>query len=120
ALCDLDHPMIVGETPFPTPIALGHECVAEVLAAGPAVESVAPGDVVVVPFQISCGECDRCRRGLTGSCEPMPDVSMYGFGSFGGSWGGMLTDVVRVPYADAMLIRVPDGVEPVALASASD
>ena len=49
-----------------------------------------PGDRVVVPFQISCGECARCRRGQTGDCESVPRLSMYGFGAFGGDWGGAL------------------------------
>jgi alcohol dehydrogenase len=45
---------------------------------------------------------------------------MYGFGATGGDWGGMLGDLVRVPFADAMLMRVPDGVAPESIASASD
>ena len=45
---------------------------------------------------------------------------MYGFGALGGSWGGVLSDLVRVPYADAMLVPVPDGVAPDTLASAGD
>jgi alcohol dehydrogenase len=45
---------------------------------------------------------------------------MYGFGAFGGDWGGALSDLVRVPYADAMLVLLPAGVDPAVLASASD
>jgi alcohol dehydrogenase len=45
---------------------------------------------------------------------------MYGFGAFGGGWGGFLADLVRVPFADAMLLRVPPGLDPRAIASASD
>src|SRR5262245_57192067 len=78
ATCDLDWPMIFGQTPFPFPIPLGHECVAEIVE-GP--ERFAPGDLVVVPFQISCGTCERCKRGLTGSCTTVPALSMYGFGA---------------------------------------
>jgi alcohol dehydrogenase len=81
---------------------------------------VAPGDVVVVPFQISCGDCARCKAGQTGMCESVPRHSMYGFGPFGGDWGGALSDLVRVPYADHMLVPLPSGVDPVAVASASD
>ena len=120
AACDLDGPIARGETPLRGPIALGHECVATVLETGTGVRSVARGDTVVVPFQISCGDCGRCRRGLTGSCERVADRSMYGFGAVGGDWGGMLADVVRVPYADAMLVAVPAGIDPVTVASASD
>jgi alcohol dehydrogenase len=94
--------------------------VAEVVEAGDAVRSPAPGDRVVIPFQISCGECGRCRGGQTGDCERVPRLSMYGFGAFGGDWGGALSDLVRVPYANAMLVPLPDGVEPATVASASD
>ncbi|WP_205698239.1 zinc-binding dehydrogenase [Conexibacter sp. SYSU D00693] len=120
ALCDLDGPIVQGRTPFPPPIHLGHEAVARVEAAGPAVERFAVGDVVCVPFQISCGTCDRCARGLTGSCRSTRGTSMYGFGAAGGAWGGMLSDLARVPWADHMLVRVPDGVDPVSVASVAD
>ena len=42
ATCDLDFAMVVGETPFPAPIALGHECVAEVVEVGDGVRSWSP------------------------------------------------------------------------------
>jgi threonine dehydrogenase-like Zn-dependent dehydrogenase len=117
AACDLDLPMILGGTPFPLPIHLGHECVAEIVE-GP--DGFAPGDRVVIPFQISCGTCERCRRGLTGKCETVPPLSMYGFGALGGEWGGMLSDLALVPYAGAMLVPLPDGVDPALVASAAD
>jgi threonine dehydrogenase-like Zn-dependent dehydrogenase len=120
ALCDLDANIINGEFPLQTPVALGHEFVAEVVDVGDEVQSVRPGDRVVVPFQISCGGCARCRRGQTGDCESVPRLSMYGFGALGGNWGGALSDIVRVPYADAMLLALPDGLEPATVASASD
>lgn len=120
ALCDLDLPIIRGEAPIPGPVALGHECVAEVVEVGDEVSGTHAGDVVSVPFQISCGECGACRRGLTGNCESVPAHSMYGFGVVGGDWGGALSDVLRVPFADAMLVPVPGGLEPVSVASVSD
>jgi threonine dehydrogenase-like Zn-dependent dehydrogenase len=117
ATCDLDQPMIFGQTPFAMPIHLGHECVAEVVE-GP--DRFATGDRVVVPFQISCGTCERCRRGLTGNCASVAPLSMYGFGALGGGWGGMLSDLALVPYAEAMLVPLPDGVDPAVVASAAD
>lgn len=121
ATCDLDLPIASGITPVPGDVAMGHEGIAEVVAVGESVESVRPGDTVVVSFQISCGTCDRCRRGLTGSCRRVPPGSMFGFGAVGGErWGGFLSDVVRVPYADAMLVPLPADVDPLAVASASD
>ena len=120
ALCDLDQPILRGEAPIPGPIAIGHEFVAEVTEVGDEVRAVAPGDRVVVPFQISCGACARCRRGQTGDCTSVAPRSMYGFGVFGGDWGGALSDLVRVPFADAMLVAAPVGIAPAVLASASD
>jgi alcohol dehydrogenase len=45
---------------------------------------------------------------------------MFGFGATGGDWGGMLADLIRVPFADAMLVRAPAEIDPVSIASASD
>lgn len=120
ALCDLDFPIIHGVFPLEPPVALGHEFVAEVVETGDEVRAVSSGDRVVVPFQISCGACEPCKRGQTGNCATVPRLSMYGFGAFGGNWGGGLSELVRVPFADAMLVPVPDGVEPTAVASGSD
>jgi threonine dehydrogenase-like Zn-dependent dehydrogenase len=120
ALCDLDNSIVLGEFPLQAPVALGHEFVAEVVDVGDEVENLRPGDRVVVPFQISCGECARCRAGQTGDCESVPRLSMYGFGAFGGDWGGALSDVVRVPYANTMPVPLPEGVDPAGVASASD
>jgi alcohol dehydrogenase len=120
ATCDLDRPMGLGATPFPTPLAFGHECVAEVVAAGSDVENVHPGQRVVVPFQISCGACPACRAGNTANCLAVPPISMYGFGLAGGHWGGAVADELAVPFADGMLVPLPDGIDPVAAASVAD
>src|SRR5262249_43247859 len=111
ATCDLDDLIVRGVTPFPAPFVLGHEGVAEVLDVGDAVTSFVPGDRVVVPFQLSCGTCGACAAGRTGNCESFALATTYGFG-FGPEltrFGGFLADSVLVPFADAMLVRVPDG-----------
>jgi threonine dehydrogenase-like Zn-dependent dehydrogenase len=120
AMCDLDAAFLTGVIPIGEPFPLGHECVAKVIEVGDAVDGVAPGDVVVVPFQISCGACAACVAGYTGSCESVPRGSAYGMQPLGGPWGGALADVLRVPYADAMLVPLPDGLDPVAVASVAD
>jgi threonine dehydrogenase-like Zn-dependent dehydrogenase len=119
ATCDLDTGVIGGRFPIPGPFAFGHECVAEVVDVGDAVTSVRPGDLVSVAFQISCGDCAACRAGNSGSCTETPRLAMYGL-PLGGHWGGFLSDVVRVPYADAMLVALPQGVAPATAASVSD
>ena len=122
ATCDLDDVIVTGAGPFPAPFVLGHEGVGEVVDVGDGVRTLAPGDRVLVPFQISCGECGACRQGRTGNCETVPIASTYGFG-FGPEntrWGGFLADLVHVPYADAMLVPVPEGLASEAAAGASD
>src|SRR3984893_1135985 len=121
ATCDLDVAVLAGRYPLAGPYPFGNEGVADVVEVGGNVATVAPGDRVVVPFQISCGDCTSCRRGRTGNCAAHPRMSTYGLGTMGGlEWGGLLADLVSVPHADAMLVRLPTGIDPVAVASASD
>src|SRR6201995_303980 len=120
ATCDMDRALALGSPSSPRPLRRGHECGAEVLAVGSEVAAVRPGQKVVVPFQISCGECTVCRAGLTGNCHAVPPISMYGFGVAGGHWGGAFSERLTVPFADAMLVELPDGVDPVAVASVAD
>lgn len=121
ACCDLDVAVAHGQAPLPPGYAVGHEGLAEVVAVGAGVSSVRAGDRVVVPFQISCGNCAQCRRGATGSCGSVPLMAMYGLGPLAGlNGGGFMSDLVLVPYADAMLIGVPEAIPPIAIASLSD
>lgn len=75
---------------------------------------------VVVPFQISCGQCGPCLAGHTSNCVTVPRASTYGFGPQVQRYGGVSADVVLVPFADHMLVPVPEGLSPVAVASVSD
>lgn len=103
------------------PFALGHEMVAEVVDVGSAVAGFNPGQRVIVPFQIGCGQCANCRRGETGSCSEVPLLSAFGMAPLSGvEYGGALSDLVRVPFAPAMLVPAPEGVAPEVLASAAD
>ncbi len=120
ATCDLDQLIIGGQSPFPPPFAIGHECVAEVIDVGDGVSSFEPGALVSVPFQISCGQCAACRRGRTANCTEVPFMSTYGCGPAVARWGGFFSDSVCVPYAEHMLVELPANLKPAALASASD
>lgn len=120
ATCDIDCPLVMGALQMPLPLHLGHECVAEVQAVGDGVQSVKPGDRVLVPYEISCGTCPPCRAGLTSSCTSVPPVSAFGMGFATGHWGGAFADLLTVPYADAMLVPLPEGMDPAAAASAAD
>lgn len=121
ARCDIDRLLGAGLFPLRGPFAVGHECVGEITALGDGVRGLAVGQRVVVSFQVSCGRCARCRAGHTAVCEAVPTLSDYGMQPLSGTeYGGMLSDLIRVPYAAAMLQPIPDHLEPAALASVSD
>ncbi len=117
---------IVGDVPFRGPFGIGHECIAQVTAVGAAVADLHVGDIVVVPWAVSCGTCPECRAGITAKCStlvatsPGRTLAAFGFGPASGAWGGMVADSLRIPFADHMLVRVPDAVDPLRVAAASD
>ena len=113
---------ICGAVPFKGPFAIGHECVAQVVSVGAAVEQIQVGQIVVVPWAVSCGHCSQCRRGLTSKCGTTTTrtLAAYGFGPASGPWGGMIADALRVPFADHMLVPVPPGVPALRVAAAGD
>src|SRR5271156_3884264 len=108
--CDLDLYIVNGTTGFAGPFALGHETAGRVIAVGDAVRTIVPGDLVIVPFQISCGQCERCRLGHTNACEAVPFRASYGLKPVCGiEYGGALSDLLHVPFADHMLVKQPAG-----------
>lgn len=59
----------IGNQVVEYPFAVGHECAGEVVAVGPGVESLRPGDRVAIEPAITCGECDQCRAGRENTCR---------------------------------------------------
>jgi alcohol dehydrogenase len=117
--CDLDVMLIRGSAPFAGPFPLGHECVAEVVEFGPAATGLYRGQKVIVPWHVSCGSCDRCRHDMPNACRSYPKGAMYGM-NIGGDFGGMFSDLLRVPHAADVLVPLPPSVDPVDAASAGD
>src|SRR5215203_928699 len=68
-VCASDLHVVDGDLPEPLPLVLGHEASGRVEEVGPGVESLAPGDPVVLALVPSCGTCSECRRGLPNFCE---------------------------------------------------
>lgn len=119
--CDLDFYIATGLAPFPGPFAFGHETIGEVIDVGDGVAAFAPGDIVAVPFQISCGLCDACRHGWTNSCTSVPLRSAFGLAPLSGKdFGGGLAERLRVPFANHMLVKPPADIAPETLAAATD
>jgi len=99
---------------------LGHEFMGEVVEIGSEVKQLRPGDRVVVPFTIACGQCFFCTRRLWSLCDNSnPNAWMaekvYGYspaGLFGyshmlGGYAGGQAEYVRVPFADVGPIKIP-------------
>ncbi len=109
-ICGSDQHMVRGRTTAPEGLVLGHEITGEVVEKGPDVEFIQVGDIVSVPFNISCGRCRNCKEGKTGIClnvNPDRPGSAYGYVDMGG-WVGGQAEYVLVPYADWNLLRFPD------------
>ena len=92
---------------------LGHEPMGVVEEVGGAVTSLRRGDRVVIPFQISCGQCAMCETGLQTQCETTRveeqgmGARIYGYSSLYGSVPGAQAEYLRVPRADHNALKVP-------------
>jgi len=91
----------------------GHEFAGVVEEKGSDVSSLAVGDRVVVPFNIACGVCFYCQRGLTSICDnanPCCDIlgGCFGYSHTAGGYDGGQAEYVRVPYADVGPMKIPD------------
>jgi len=101
---------------------IGHEMMGEVVEVGPGVNGkLKKGERVVVPFTIICGECEQCKRGNFSVCERTnrnkhiadkvfghTTAGLFGYTHLTGGYPGGQAEYVRVPYADATHIKVPD------------
>jgi alcohol dehydrogenase len=110
--CDLDQEIIHREVPgTEQPFAIGHEGAGEVIEVGSAVRSLAPGDLVAIPYHLSCGRCDRCADELPLFCRATAADSLATYGiPIGRDYGGLFSDLIRVPFADRSLVPLPPGV----------
>ena len=94
---------------------LGHEPMGIVEAVGASVTDLAPGDRVVVPFNISCGHCWMCDHGLQSQCETTQvreqgtGAALFGYTKLYGQVPGGQAELLRVPQAQYGPIKVPDG-----------
>ena len=94
---------------------LGHEPMGIVEEVGSGVSNIAPGDRVVIPFNISCGHCLMCRTGLQSQCETTQvheydtGAALFGYTKLYGQVPGAQAEYLRVPQAQYGPIKVPDG-----------
>jgi threonine dehydrogenase-like Zn-dependent dehydrogenase len=91
----------------------GHEFIGVVHEVGPSVRNLQVGDRVMVPFNIYCGSCWFCARGLYSNCHNVnPNATavggIYGYSHTTGGYDGGQAQYVRVPFADVGPARIPD------------
>lgn len=91
----------------------GHEFTGVVEKVGPSVQNLQVGDRVLVPFNIFCGSCFFCARGLYSNCHNVnPNATavggMYGYSSTTGGYDGGQAQYVRVPFADVGPSLIPE------------
>lgn len=94
---------------------LGHEAMGIVEVTGPEVTAVAPGDRVVIPFNVSCGTCFMCEKGLHSQCETTQvkeygtGASLFGYTKLYGQVPGGQAELMWVPFGNTLPIKVPEG-----------
>ncbi len=117
AICGSDLHLYEVLGPFLDPgDVLGHETMGIVQEVGPEAGDLKIGDRVVVPFNISCGHCWMCSRGLFAQCETTQNektgkgASLFGYTELYGSVPGGQAEYLRVPEAQFGPIKVPEGV----------
>ncbi|MEU1471929.1 alcohol dehydrogenase catalytic domain-containing protein [Streptomyces sp. NPDC005761] len=94
---------------------LGHEAMGVVEETGAEVTALARGDRVVVPFNVSCGDCFMCDQGLHSQCETTQvreygsGAALFGFTKLYGQVPGGQAELMRVPFGNTLPVKVPDG-----------
>jgi len=114
-ICGSDLHMFEGRTDFEKGRVFGHENLGQVTEVGQAVERLKVGDWVCMPFNISCGHCRNCEKGLTAFCltaNPQPGMAgaAFGFADMGPYQGGQ-AEYLRVPWADFNCLKLPPDAE---------
>ncbi|CDO08246.1 glutathione-dependent formaldehyde dehydrogenase [Mycolicibacterium cosmeticum] len=94
-------------------MTFGHEFIGVVEQVGPSVRNLTPGDRVMVPFNVYCGSCYFCARGLYSNCHNVnPNATavggIYGYSHTCGGYDGGQAEFVRVPFADVGPAVIPD------------
>lgn len=115
-ICGSDLPLYEVLGPYLDPgDILGHEPMGIVEEVGPEVHSVAPGDRVVIPFNVSCGHCYMCGQGLHSQCETTQvrergsGAALFGYTKLYGQVPGGQAEYLRVPFGNDLPIMVPHG-----------
>ena len=113
ALCGSELHVYRGHQKSPTGFIMGHEFTGTIVESGPDVKNFKPGDQIVSPFTVSCGECFYCTKGYSSRCER---VELYGTPGLDGAQA----EYVRVPLADSTAMKAPEEIDDKALVLMAD
>jgi threonine dehydrogenase-like Zn-dependent dehydrogenase len=117
AICGTDLHFVRGTVPDMRPgTILGHEGVGIIEDIGPNVRNLRPGDRVIIPSTIGCGNCSYCRSGYYSQCDvanpngPRAGTAFFGGPQNSGPFQGLQAEYARVPFANVGLVKLPDEV----------
>lgn len=117
AICGTDLHMVRGTMSGMKPgTILGHEGVGIVEEVGPMVRNLKPGDRVVIPSTIACGNCSYCREGYYAQCDvanpngPAAGTCFFGGPEISGPVHGLQAEKARIPFANIGPVKLPDEV----------
>lgn len=115
AICGTDLHMIRGTVTGMKPgTILGHEGIGIVEAVGSDVRNFKPGDRVLIPSTIACGNCVYCRDGYYAQCDNAnpnaPGTAFFGGPEEAGAFNGLQAEKARIPFAHVNLFKLPDDI----------
>jgi len=113
AICGTDLHFVRGTMSGMKPgTILGHEGVGVVEDVGDDVRNLYPGDRVVIPSTLGCGNCSYCRAGYQAQCDTLVPggTAFFGGPEASGPFDGLQAEAARIPYAAVNLVKLPDEV----------
>ncbi|WP_088036207.1 zinc-dependent alcohol dehydrogenase [Evansella clarkii] len=114
-ICGSDLHLYKKTIPLDEDYIIGHEPMGIVEEVGSNVKNVKKGDRVVIPFNVSCGQCFFCNNQMESQCDnsnPHADTGgLFGYSKQFGNYPGGQAEFLRVPYADFMTFVVPESSE---------
>jgi threonine dehydrogenase-like Zn-dependent dehydrogenase len=118
AICGTDLHLIRGTVSgMQAGTILGHEGVGVVEEIGRAARNLSPGDRVVIPSTIACGNCSYCRAGYYAQCDranpngPTAGTAFFGGPKSSGPFDGLQAEKARIPFANVGPVKLPDEVD---------
>jgi S-(hydroxymethyl)glutathione dehydrogenase / alcohol dehydrogenase len=116
AICGSDLHLIHAMIPnLPTDYVIGHEPMGIVEEVGPEVTKLKKGDRVIIPFNVSCGNCWYCTHDLTSQCDngnPHGQGSgFFGYSETTGGYAGGQAEYMRVPFGNFTPFKIPENCE---------